>query len=214
MKNNAQFLSVIDQQWLPFNVKGTSDIAILKKDYSKCLGQEANGARLLFELKKVGNINARERYQAQLQLVLANYWSRFHVLVVLTDLNNHWEIMWEYDREIMTCFPSRDVAINIIQAYINKESSNESEESEDVQPYSSHRNELGPLAKRKKLDIINTVTNDIADFTDFADKIPITEMKQKLMERFLRETFNPSSTYGQLVANMNEDTMLTIPYIG
>lgn len=40
-------------------------------------------------------------------------------------------------------------------------------------------------------------------FTDFADEMPITEMKQKLIERFLRKTFIPSSTYGQLVANMS-----------
>jgi hypothetical protein len=100
--------------WL-CKVKGTFDVTILKKDYSK--GQEANGARLLFELKKVGNIKERERHQAQLQLILANYWSIFHVLVILTDLNDHWEIMIE----IMTCFPSRDLAIHIIQEYINKE---------------------------------------------------------------------------------------------
>ena len=42
-----------------------SDIAILKKDYSKSLGQEANGAQLLlFKLKKVGNINAQSQLLA------------------------------------------------------------------------------------------------------------------------------------------------------
>jgi hypothetical protein len=63
------------------------------------------------------------------------------------------------------------------------------------------------------LDITNTVTNDIADFINFADEIPITEIKQKLIEHFLCETFISLSTYRQLTANMNEDNMFTMPYI-
>ncbi|RIA96361.1 hypothetical protein C1645_815541 [Glomus cerebriforme] len=178
-KTNQQFLSVIDQQWLPFNIKEMSDIAILNKNYSRCYRQEVIGARLLFELKKVGNIK-------------------------------------EYDRKIMTWFSSQDLAICIIQEYINKEKESEESVNEFAQlETSSYRGEFSLLAKRRKLDI-TAITNDIANFKDFEDEIPITEMKQKLIEHFLRETFIPSSTYGQLVANMSEDNinnMLTIPYI-
>ena len=55
---------------------------------TKAKGQESKGARVLFELKKDGAIGSQERYQAQVELILANHWSRYFVLVVLTDLGS------------------------------------------------------------------------------------------------------------------------------
>src|SRR6266511_2234455 len=53
-KKNMKFLTVLGQSWLPFDLKDTTDVAILDKDYSKCLGQEATGIGVFIELKKVG----------------------------------------------------------------------------------------------------------------------------------------------------------------
>ena len=91
-KKNQKFLNTINQKWLPFNLKGTTDIAILTKGYSGCMGQERVGCRVVIELKKIGNIDAKARFQTQGELITANHWSNHEVLAVLTDLNDYWEI--------------------------------------------------------------------------------------------------------------------------
>jgi hypothetical protein len=45
-------------------LKGTTDIAILTKGYSGCMGQERVGCRVVIELKKIENIDAKARFQS------------------------------------------------------------------------------------------------------------------------------------------------------
>ncbi|RIA99337.1 hypothetical protein C1645_811576 [Glomus cerebriforme] len=52
-KDNPQFLTAVGETWLPFDVKGTSDLTIVKINFSKMFGQEAIGIQLLWDLKKV-----------------------------------------------------------------------------------------------------------------------------------------------------------------
>jgi hypothetical protein len=192
-KDNQQFLTVLDSPWLPFSIKGTSDLAILNSNYSKAKGQESKGARILFELKKDGTIGSQERYQAQVELILANHWSRYFVLVVLTDLVDYWELIWENSNEINIYFATRDSAVRIIQEYINRENQNirSRNEFDDDDEY--------PLSKRRKLNTSVTTSDDVANFSDFANEMTEAQLSQKMVERFLRDIYIPSSPYSQLI---------------
>jgi len=192
-KDNQQFLTVTDSPWLPFNIKGTSDLAILNSNYSKAKGQESKSARILFELKKDGTIGSQERYQAQVKLVLANHWSRYFVLVVLTDLVDYWELIWENSNEICIYFATRDLAVRMIQEYINRESQNIHSRNKfnDDDEY--------PLSKQRKLNTYTTISDDVANFSDFTDEMTETQLNQKIVECFLRDVYIPSSPYSQLI---------------
>ncbi|GBB85079.1 hypothetical protein RclHR1_11650006 [Rhizophagus clarus] len=197
-KDNQQFLTVTDSAWLPFSIKGTSDLAILNFNYSRTKGQEAKGARILFELKKDGTIGAQERYQAQVELILANHWSKYFVLVVLTDLVDYWEFMWENGNEIYIYFATQDLAVRMIQEYINRESQG-SQEDRNIHSRSDEFDDEYPLSKRRKLNTSTMNSNDIANFCDFADEMTETQLDQKIIERFLRDIYIPSSPYSQLI---------------
>lgn len=43
-KDNQQFLTVTGLPWLPFNIKGISDLVILNSNYSKVKSQESKDA--------------------------------------------------------------------------------------------------------------------------------------------------------------------------
>src|ERR1044071_59484 len=45
-KKNRNFLNLKNQKWLSFNLKGTTDVAILKKGYSERMGQEVAGCKV------------------------------------------------------------------------------------------------------------------------------------------------------------------------
>ncbi|CAG8732092.1 830_t:CDS:1, partial [Rhizophagus irregularis] len=72
-KKNKKFLNTINQKWLSFNLKGITDIAILTKGYSGCMGQERIRCRSVIELKKPENIDAKAQFQTQAELITANY---------------------------------------------------------------------------------------------------------------------------------------------
>ncbi|CAG8638015.1 4670_t:CDS:2 [Funneliformis caledonium] len=113
---------------------GATDLAMLNVDFSKAIGQKANGARVLFELKKIGTIDAPE---------------------VLTDLNDYWKFIWEYGNEICISFVYRNLAIKIIQDHVNQESKN-------VHQRIGEFDDDYPLLKRKKFDDVASF-NDFAD---------------------------------------------------
>ena len=122
-RSNVNLLNAVDQPWLPFNLKGTTDIAILDKGYSVAYGQEASGIRVTIELKKKEQVKQNARFQTQAQLLIANHYSNNNILSLLTDLNDYWEFFWEYDTEICFCRPtSRELAVKMLQDYVNAES--------------------------------------------------------------------------------------------
>ena len=155
------------------------------------MGQERVGCRVVIELKKIGNIDAKARFQTQGELITANHWSNHEVLAVLTDLNDYWEILWEYGNEICSWKPtSHQHALQVLQAYVDAESSNFKRKSNEF-------DENYPFLKRKKLTTTNIEISDIADFNDLADEMPEVEIKSKMIERYLREVFANSTSYGQ-----------------
>ncbi|CAB4445170.1 unnamed protein product [Rhizophagus irregularis] len=195
-KKSQQFLSLTNQTWLPFNLKGTTDIAILKKGYSSRFGQEVNGCIMTIELKKPKYIDSNARFQTQIQLIAANHWSNYDVIAILTDLNDSWEFFWEDEKDICSYKPdSLEVALKILQQLVNTEVNYIGEDSNTVDRLD---NDGPPMKRRKKLDTFNVQTNDIANFNDFADIMPDMELKSKLIERYLREVFLPSTQYEQL----------------
>jgi len=44
---------------LPFNLKETTDVVILRKEYSEHMGQEVTGCKVIIELKKPLNIDSK-----------------------------------------------------------------------------------------------------------------------------------------------------------
>ena len=90
-KKNKNFLNLKNQKWLPFNLKGITDMMILRKRYLEHMGQEIAGYKVIIELKKPENIDSWSQFQMQEELISANHWSNYNILVILTDLNDFWE---------------------------------------------------------------------------------------------------------------------------
>ncbi|GES96097.1 hypothetical protein GLOIN_2v1485529 [Rhizophagus clarus] len=49
------------------------------------------------------------------------------------------------------------------------------------------------MKRKKKLDTLNMQFDNVANFNDFAGIMPDMEIKLKLIEKYLREVFLPSS---------------------
>ncbi len=87
LHNLPDILNICDR---PFSIKGTTDAYIYHYNYTHHVSA-ANGAVMLFELKKEAN-KSKHQLQAMLQLLCADYLSQFTPFVVLTDLNSDWYI--------------------------------------------------------------------------------------------------------------------------
>ncbi|GET04135.1 hypothetical protein GLOIN_2v1485529 [Rhizophagus clarus] len=85
VKKNQKFFNSTNQKWLPFSLKGTTDIAILTKGYLGCMDQKYVRFRIVIELKKVGNVDAKAHFQTQGELITANHWSNHKVLAILQE---------------------------------------------------------------------------------------------------------------------------------
>ncbi|KAF8416587.1 hypothetical protein EV426DRAFT_721711 [Tirmania nivea] len=90
--NNNSFLNyTFGEGGSKYVLKGTTDVVILQNAYvrsSNLLG----GMQVVVELKKqVGDQDTR---QATLELISANVFSNYGVMVLLTDLNEHWHFLW------------------------------------------------------------------------------------------------------------------------
>mmetsp|Transcript_28982 Transcript_28982/g.63939 ORF Transcript_28982/g.63939 Transcript_28982/m.63939 type:complete len:335 (+) Transcript_28982:257-1261(+) len=73
-------------------IRGNTDMAIVSTVYKKFQAY-SDGLHILFELKK--QPDAQAHYQAMCQLLLANYCcSERKPVVVLTDLNDKWQLYW------------------------------------------------------------------------------------------------------------------------
>jgi hypothetical protein len=84
-------VSTASAPWLPFSLKGTSDVAIVDRP---CVAGRvvSRGLLVLFELKKA--VRTHDVQQALAQLIAADVHSRFAVVAVLTDLNEEWHFFW------------------------------------------------------------------------------------------------------------------------
>ncbi|RIA95564.1 hypothetical protein C1645_733949 [Glomus cerebriforme] len=199
-KKKRNFLNLKNQKWLPFNLKGTTDVAILGKGYLERYGQEVCGCKILIELKKPSNINSQSRFQTQGELISANHWSIYNVLAILTDLNDYWEFFWEFGNEIRSYKPtSHQDALQMLQIYVDNVNTESEEESGNGLEYTL--NEELPFSKRRKLNTSNVQVSGVADFGEFTDEMSNIEIKSKQIERYLREVFIHSTSYEQFEMN-------------
>lgn len=82
-------------------LKGTTDIVVADKPYIDCRNVPS-GMRIVIELKKsVGGMSPV--VQATAKLLAASAVSNFPVVVLLTDLKNHWQFAWSTKREVVDC---------------------------------------------------------------------------------------------------------------
>ncbi|GBB86313.1 hypothetical protein RclHR1_12730010 [Rhizophagus clarus] len=88
VKKNQKFFNSTNQKWLPFSLKGTTDIAILTKGYLGCMDQKYVRFRIVIELKKVGNVDAKAHFQTQGELITANHWSNHKILQECIDVES------------------------------------------------------------------------------------------------------------------------------
>ncbi|CAH1763927.1 15575_t:CDS:2 [Entrophospora sp. SA101] len=149
-------------------------------------------------------VNKAARLQTEAQLLVANFWSNYDVLALLTDLNDYWEYFWLDGNDV--CFwkiEERAKAVAILKDYVNVVGVN------DIGRIGS---EVGmsidyPIGKRRKLDTNELVTvpsSDIANMEDFADEMSEIELKQWRVRCLMRKFF--SMPYPQTVlAEVIED---------
>ena len=103
LDNNHKFLSVSDRR-LKFDIKGTSDVAVVHKGYID-MRMEGQGILGLVELKK--DCNQKAIRQAIGQLIAADLISTFSPLAVLTDLRDEWHFFWLEGRTVKHLQPPR-----------------------------------------------------------------------------------------------------------
>jgi hypothetical protein len=96
LDNQKSFLSVSDRRLL-FDIKGTTDIAVVHKGYIAARAEE-QGILAVIELKKV--CNAKSTRQIIGQLIAADLISTFSPVAVLTDLCDEWHFYWLEGRTI------------------------------------------------------------------------------------------------------------------
>ncbi len=118
--------------WLPFSLRGTSDVAIADRDHvSNHL--VSRGLLILFELKKV--VQAGDIHQAYAQLIAADIHSNFSVVTILTDLNDEWHLLWTEERAVKVTRVSLGAALECLNRIVRAEGSGPN----------------APLSKRAKL---------------------------------------------------------------
>ena len=124
----ADFLSVhANALGTTMGIKGTSDLAVLDRDFENALAPRA-GIILLFELKK--EIQERDARQAQLQTISGNRVSQFRPVVVLTDLRESWRYYWIKDRNLCMMSPRSALqAWDILNALLASHSAPQSDVS-------------------------------------------------------------------------------------
>ena len=82
-------------------LKGTTDIVVADKPYIDCRNVPS-GMRIVIELKKSVE-GMSPIVQAAAELLVASAVSNFPVVVLLTDLKNHWQFAWLTKREVIDC---------------------------------------------------------------------------------------------------------------
>lgn len=97
-------------------ISGNTDVAIVTRA-SQLIDLPSTGLCILWELKKVGQVDKTAEFQAACQLVLANVLSsQLQPVVVLTDLNEKWQVLWMDGNTVFVgVCPSRCAAVSVIQ---------------------------------------------------------------------------------------------------
>ncbi|RPB23234.1 hypothetical protein L211DRAFT_279841 [Terfezia boudieri ATCC MYA-4762] len=90
--NNSSFLNyTFGEGGSKYVLKGTTDVVILQNVYIRSRNI-LGGMQVIVELKKqVGDQDTR---QVTLELISANVFSNYGVVVLLTDLNEYWHFLW------------------------------------------------------------------------------------------------------------------------
>ena len=113
----------------------------------------------------------------------------------LTDLNDSWEFFWEKKKKYILI---NQIHLKLHLKHLTSVDTEVNYTDNIRNMVDRFDNDGPPMKRRKKLDTFNVQTNDIANFNDFADIMPDMEIKSKLIEKYLREVFVPSTQYGQL----------------
>jgi hypothetical protein len=102
-----------------FWLKGTTDIIILPKAYEDGFIMHS-GIQIAINLKNAA-ANEADRQQATAQLLSASAFSNYPVVVILTNLNKHWQFIWLSKSGIDQTVLDPCHALTMIQNILNEE---------------------------------------------------------------------------------------------
>lgn len=120
---NKSLLNIVGQEHVLYynNITCNTDAAIVTR-LSQAVMLPSTGLCILFVLKKPENMKPAAAYQAACQVVLANMLSPDHrPVVVLTDLQDHWQLHWLNGSDLMSGYcENRSDALAIIAACVSQ----------------------------------------------------------------------------------------------
>ena len=194
--NRKDFLNMVDNPLLPFNVRGGTDLILALKDAVKGKIPKA-GIRAVIELKK--EVKDHHVAQVVLQMISADFLTDDGIKVfgVLTDLNKIWNIYWIEGKRILTVtLSNRKKAFEII----SKMSADYNGDSVEVRVSG-----LPKIQRTKIKQFLNIDYNDdIAPMNDAYDQMDENEVQRhQLCSIFALLKYNPlfSNMYANSVIN-------------
>jgi len=187
-----------------FNINGTLDTAIVDCKNVKSRNI-AGGIRVGLEHKK--EIKDSDVAQAIVELITANIFSEYPVMILLTDLGEEWQFFWLEKGWIVDCIFDLKKGITLLETIaqqptplVGQPTSNapylqrcdfrtailQARESDDALPEDTEVEGLERLLQRPKVDIMGMLPeDDVADMRDVFDVMTPKEVREWQMRRVL-----------------------------
>lgn len=189
-------------------------MAVVDKSHIKS-SNIVGGIRVGIELKK--KIKRADHMQAITKLMLTSLYSKYPVVMLLTDLREHWQFFWLEVGGIVDCVFDLKSGITLLETFIHNPNPNQSTGQsapylsrcnyrtaiiqqpndalplpQDSQPQDSEVDVLERILKRPKLNIMDLLPkSDAADMRDVFDVMTpeeIQEWQLKHLPGFLKQT--------------------------
>ena len=190
------------------NIKGTLDIAVVDKSHIKSRNIVA-GIRVGIELKK--KIQTADTMQVITELIVANLYSKYPAVMLLTDLREDWHFFWLEVGQVVDCVFDLKSGITLLETFIhqpnptgqptlyapylrrcNYRSAIQQPKDalplpRDTLPQATEADVLERVLKRPKINILPK--SDVADMRDVLETPDeIREWELRHLPEFLRQT--------------------------
>lgn len=189
-----------------YKLNGTLDTLIVEKAYVKDLNIVA-GVRVGIEKREV--VSEEDCIQAVAQLIAADIYSNYSVIILLTDLRNHWQFFWFQVGYIASCTLDLRRGIKLLEAVVGtggptastgtphddfnltqctfSEAISRGKKSKEMVGDISKTVGMDMLLKRQKVDLLQTLLPEdtIADMRDVYDVMSPAEVRKWEMEKIL-----------------------------
>ncbi|RUS22568.1 hypothetical protein BC937DRAFT_88444 [Endogone sp. FLAS-F59071] len=186
------------------NIKGTLDLAIVDSKNVKS-GNIAGGIRVGIETKKT--VKKADAMQVITELITANIFSEYPVVMLLTNLKEHWQFFWLERGCVVDCVFDLKESITLLETIVQqplppvgqltpdapylrrcdfKTAISQAMESDGALPEDTEVEGLERLLRRPKVDIMGLLPeDDVADMRDVFDVMTPNEIREWQMRRVL-----------------------------